>query len=85
MDTTTFELTGYVPGALGRITELHGAYYAQHWGMGLYFEAKVASEMGAFLLRFDSPHDGAWFAHANGQIVGSIVIDGHDAAGEGAR
>lgn len=79
------ELSGYVPGALGRITELHGTYYAANWDMGLYFEAKVATELAAFLSRFDAARDGAWFAHAGGTIVGGIFIDGSDAAGEGAR
>ena len=79
------QITGYQPGAIGRITELHGTYYAQHWDLGLYFEAKVASEMAAFLNRFDPAHDGAWFAQLDGQIVGSIFIDGADAQGEGAR
>ena len=79
------ELRGYTPGALGRITELHGAYYHQHWGLDLYFEAKVATELAAFLNRFDPEGDGAWFACEGSQVVGGIFIDGHDPAGEGAR
>lgn len=85
MTNDNIELTGYVPGALGRITELHGTYYAAHWDLGLYFEAKVATELAAFLSRFDPAHDGAWFAWVQGIIVGGIFIDGSDAAGEGAR
>lgn len=83
--TDTIELTGYVAGALGRIIELHGTYYAEHWDLGLYFEAKVAAEMGEFLSRFDAAHDGIWFARVDGQIVGGIVIDGNRAEQEGAR
>lgn len=79
------ELVGYTPGALGRITELHGTYYAQHWGLGLYFEAKVAVEMAEFLNRFNPEHDGAWFARVDGNIIGSIIIDGLQAGAEGAR
>jgi GNAT superfamily N-acetyltransferase len=79
------ELTGYTPGALGRVVELHGTYYAEHWGLGLYFEAKVAAEMGAFMGRFDPAHDGAWFAEVGGQVAGGIVIDGGRADGEGSR
>ena len=78
-------LTDYVPGALGRIVELHGTYYAEHWNLGLYFEAKVATEMAEFLNRFDVRRDGAWFAHVDGKIAGSIVIDGSRADSEGAR
>jgi ribosomal protein S18 acetylase RimI-like enzyme len=79
------ELTGYVPGALGRITELHGTYYHQHWDLGLYFEAKVATELAAFLNRFEPAHDGIWLAWEGEKVVGAVVIDGCDAAGEGAR
>jgi RimJ/RimL family protein N-acetyltransferase len=85
MNSNDIELTGYVPGALGRITELHGTYYAAHWDLGLYFEAKVATELADFLSRFDPAHDGAWFAQAKGEIIGGIFIDGRDAAGDGAR
>ena len=79
------ELNGYTPGALGRITELHGAYYHEHWGLDLYFEARVATELAAFLSRFDPSGDGAWFAYDGDQVIGGIFIDGHDPAGEGAR
>lgn len=79
------ELVGYVPGALGRITELHGTYYATHWDLELYFEAKVAAEMAGFLTRFNPEQDGAWFAKLGDEIVGGIFIDGSDAGGEGAR
>jgi GNAT superfamily N-acetyltransferase len=74
-----------VPGALGRITELHGTYYAKHWDLGLYFEAKVASELAVFLSRLDPAHDGAWFASADGEIIGGVFIDGKDADTIGAR
>jgi len=79
------ELCGYRPGALGRVTELHGGYYAEHWGFDVRFEAEVAREMAAFLLRFDPEHDGFWLAMADGQILGSITIDGGENPAEGAR
>ena len=41
----TFE-HGYAPGALGRIVELHGAYYHEHWNFGRLFEARVAADVG---------------------------------------
>ncbi len=73
---------GYRPGVIGRITELHAGYYHQHWDFGLFFESKIASELAAFLGRFDENRDGIWTAVANKQIVGAIVIDGID-AGDG--
>ena len=75
----------YVPGAIGRITELHGSYYHQHADFGLYFESKVACELSEFLRRYDSARDGIWLALSHGRIEGSIVIDGGDAETEGAH
>ncbi len=43
------KLSGYVPGAIGRITELHATYYKQHWDFDLFFESKVATELSEFL------------------------------------
>ena len=41
-------LMGYIPGAIGRIAELHATYYQRYWGFGLFFEAKVAMELSSF-------------------------------------
>jgi len=76
---------GYQPGAIGRISELHGVYYHENWGFGLYFEAKVASELSEFLSRYDEKHDGIWLAEENGRIQGAIVIDGIHAKERGAH
>jgi len=77
--------TGYRPGAIGRISELHGTYYHREWGFGLYFEAKVATELSVFLKRFDENRDGIWIATQNGHIEGAIVIDGVHGEVEGAH
>jgi len=79
------EICGYVPGALGRITELHGTYYHREWGFGLYFESLVATELAEFLGRLDPARDGLWLARLEGEVVGSIVIDGRLTPEEGAR
>jgi len=78
-------IKGYRPGAIGRVAQLHGEYYHRHWGFGLFFEAKVATELAAFLSRFDEKRDGFWTVVAQEQVEGAIVIDGHDAAGAGAH
>lgn len=67
---------GYVPGSLGRAVELHGAYYGAHWGFGLFFEAKVATDLAEFLKRCDESRDGFWTASADGRVEGCIAIDG---------
>jgi len=76
---------GYISGAIGRITELHGTYYHDQWGFGLYFEAKVATELSEFLRRFDRTRDGMWVVTVNGRVEGSIVIHGIDTQNEGAH
>jgi ribosomal protein S18 acetylase RimI-like enzyme len=81
----TLKLVGYVPGAIGRITELHATYYSVNWNFGLYFESKVATELSEFLSRFDEAHDGFWAARVDDRIVGSVVIDGKEAPTHGAR
>lgn len=78
-------IKGYVPGSIGRIVELHASYYDQHAGFGLFFEGKVARELSEFLFRYDENRDGLWLAIADGQVEGSIVIDGLHAEEEGAH
>lgn len=79
------KLSGYIPGAIGKITELHGVYYNRHWGFDLFFESKVATELSEFLNRFNHACDGFWVATLDGEIVGSIVIDGMKAGERGAH
>jgi GNAT superfamily N-acetyltransferase len=79
------ELSGYIPGAIGRIAELHGTYYYKHWGFHLFFESKVAMELSEFLRRFNEAHDGLWVARVEEKIVGSIAIDGANHHSQGAH
>jgi len=76
---------GYLPGAIGRIVELHGTYYAAHWGFGLFFEAKVATELSVFLRAYDADRDALWLATVAGRVEGAIAIDSTHAAESGAH
>ncbi|MFN3953314.1 MAG: GNAT family N-acetyltransferase [Pararhodobacter sp.] len=67
---------GYVPGVIGRIAELHARHYAESHGFGVYFEAKVACELGEFLKRFDPARDHFRTVLVGGRVEGSIAIDG---------
>ena len=78
-------VNGYRPGALGRIAELHAAFYHRHAGFALRFESKVARELADFLGRHDEARDRLWLVVADGCIEGSIVIDGIHADDEGAH
>jgi GNAT superfamily N-acetyltransferase len=69
-------IAGYVPGAIGRVAELHALYYGREWGFGLVFEAKVAAGLAEFLQRFDPEQDGFWTVSRGGRVMGAIAIDG---------
>ena len=76
---------GYVPGAIGRVAEMHALYYHRDWGFGMFFEAKVASELSEFLSRYDPERDGFWTVCVNGRVEGSITIDAIHADSKGAH
>jgi GNAT superfamily N-acetyltransferase len=78
-------LEGYIPRAIGRMVELHATYYSEHWGFGLFFEGKVATELSEFLSRFDESRDGFWTLSKNDRVEGGIAIDGIKAMPEGAH
>ncbi len=82
----SFKLTtGYTPGAIGRMAELHASYYSRYWNFGMFFEAKVATDMSAFLQRFNAATDGFWVVVSHDTVEGGIAIDGARAADEGAH
>jgi len=85
MATDDVTLSGYIPGAIGRIAELHGTYYHEHWGFDLFFESKVAIELSEFLRRFNEVRDGFWVASVEEKIIGSIAIDGVHRDSKGAH
>jgi GNAT superfamily N-acetyltransferase len=82
---STVDIAGYVPGAIGRVAELHASYYSKAWDFGLYFEAKVASEVSEFLRRYDPARDGFWTAVQDGRVEGSLALDAAKAEAEGAH
>lgn len=78
-------ILGTVPGAIGRIAELHATYYSREWRFGLYFEAKVATELSRFLSGFKEGRDGFWTAVTEDRVQGGVAIDGTHASSEGAH
>lgn len=83
--TETEIVQGYLPGAIGRIAELHGVYYHQQWKFGLFFEAKIAIELSEFLKRYNESRDGFWTVLLNDRVEGAIIIDGMHNEKEGAH
>lgn len=70
--------SGPIPGLLGDVAAMHGRYYAEHWDFPVFFEAKVAREMGDFLGRYDAAKDLVLWTGDESQVTGSITIDGSD-------
>jgi ribosomal protein S18 acetylase RimI-like enzyme len=75
----------YIPGMIGRVAELHATTYHPNWGFGLFFEARVATELSEFLSRFDKTRDGFWTVYLNNRVEGFIAIDGMKSTTEGAH
>jgi GNAT superfamily N-acetyltransferase len=71
-------VTGFRPGYLGRIAQMHGEYYAGAWGSGPGFEALIARELADFYERYDPARDLLLTAHSGGILVGSIAIIGSE-------
>lgn len=67
---------GLRPGAVGRITEWHGAYYAQSWGLSAAFEIEVARELADFAEAYRPERDLMLLAVRGGRMVGSVAIAG---------
>lgn len=71
-------VSGYHAGMIGRITEMHGRYYAREHNFGSFFERKVAVGLADFAGRLDNACNQIWLAVQNGRVVGSVAIDGED-------
>ena len=70
--------SGYRPGVVGRVTEMHATFYANASQFGQFFESKVAMGMAEFVSRLQNPRNHLWLALHNETIMGSIAIDGED-------
>ncbi|MGD8229568.1 MAG: GNAT family N-acetyltransferase [Desulfobacteraceae bacterium] len=73
------ELTGYYPGVVGKITEIHATYYYENWGFDVSFETQVGRELSEFIMDFEENRDGFWVAKINGEFAGAVAIDGSGA------
>lgn len=76
----------YYPGVLADIVAAHARYYALNWSFGQTFEAKVAADLAYFLVNMKVDRDLLLTAlRPDDRFLGSIVIDGGDAADRGAH
>ncbi len=72
------EITGYYPGVIGRITELHATYYHDNWNLDVSFETQVGRELSEFIEHFHPERDGLWIAKMSGSFAGSAAIGGSE-------
>jgi GNAT superfamily N-acetyltransferase len=70
--------SGYHAGLIGRITEMHMAFYTKNSGFGQRFESVVAAGLASFCDRLHQPKNQIWLATQEQKIVGSVAIDGED-------
>jgi len=77
--------SGYRPGLVGRVAEMHAAFYSRHSGFGQFFESQVASGVAEFVGRLNKACNGIWVASQDDRIVGSIAIDGQDLGNNNAH
>lgn len=76
---------GYEPGLIGRVSELHGRYYAKEWGAGAAFEVLMTHDICAFIESYDAQKDLILSAHIGGTLVGAIAILGQHPEPEGVQ
>jgi GNAT superfamily N-acetyltransferase len=66
--------SGYEPGVIGRIGELHGRYYAVAWGSGAAFEIQMLRALCAFVEEYDPRTHVLLTAHAGDALIGSAAV-----------
>jgi len=69
---------GYQTGMIGDIAGMHGRTHGHIVGMGPTFESVVAKAMAEFMPRLGNPVNNSWSVVENGEVIGSITIDGED-------
>jgi ribosomal protein S18 acetylase RimI-like enzyme len=76
-DTSISIRTGIKPGDLGAIMHLHGALYAEEYGLDWTFELYIAKGYVEAVEAFTSGKARLWVVEDTGKVVGSIAIVGH--------
>jgi len=77
-----FEIVeGYQTGMIGDVAAMHARTHGGIVGMGPTFESVVSQAMAEFMPRIGNPTNNSWCVVDNGEIIGSITIDGEDLGG----
>ncbi len=71
-------VTGYQPGAIGRIAQMHGEYYARHHDFGAFLKARLPAASRNSPPGSPRRSTRSGWRWREGKIVGSVAIDGED-------
>ncbi|MCX2723198.1 bifunctional helix-turn-helix transcriptional regulator/GNAT family N-acetyltransferase [Roseibium salinum] len=69
---------GYQTGMIGDVAAMHARTHGPIVGMGPTFESVVSNAMAEFMPRIGNPANNSWSVVENGEVIGSISIDGED-------
>lgn len=69
---------GYQTGMIGDVAALHARTHGPTVGMGPIFESMVSKGMAEFMPRLENPLNNSWSILENGEVLGSISIDGEN-------
>lgn len=77
--------TGYQNGLVGWLTQMHGQNYQDRWNLGEFFECQVARGLCDFMENHQPLNSQIWSLQKDGQIYGSVTLDGSRANEDGAQ
>ena len=69
---------GYAATLLGRMVVMLHGYMHRHFDFGCDFETRISTDCAEFMSRLESPRNQIWRAELDGEIIGTISIDGED-------
>jgi len=72
----------FLTGSIGEVVTLHAKYYQSEWGFGVFFEAKVASEIAEFTNR-KTAQDLILIAYDEDGVAASLILDVKDPLSSG--
>lgn len=70
------EIGGYAPGTLGPVLDIMMEQYIRSHGAGFTFEARMATDIVAFLHNFDPTQDRFLIPRTGRRVLGALAVEG---------
>jgi GNAT superfamily N-acetyltransferase len=64
------------PAIIDRVVMMHMAYYGEHFGFGETFRETISKDLLTFSLNFPHVNCRLWLVVHEGEVLGSLAIDG---------